>query len=62
MTRYLLDANVVIGLLNDRTSRLAQRARQHQPMELCLSSIVAHKLFYGAFSKTILGISIRESR
>jgi tRNA(fMet)-specific endonuclease VapC len=49
MTRYLLDANVVIALLNDRTSRPAQRARQHRPTELCLSSIVVHELFYGAF-------------
>lgn len=49
MTRYLLDANVVIALLNDRTSPPAQRARQHAPAELCLSSIVVHELFYGAF-------------
>jgi tRNA(fMet)-specific endonuclease VapC len=47
--RYLLDANVVIGLLNDATSKLAQRARRERPADLAISAIVAHELFYGAF-------------
>ena len=47
--RYLLDANAVIALLNDKDSRPAQRARQYQPGEMCISAIVAHELFYGAF-------------
>jgi tRNA(fMet)-specific endonuclease VapC len=47
--RYLLDANVVIGLLNDATSRLAQRARREKPADIAISAIVAHELFYGAF-------------
>jgi predicted nucleic acid-binding protein len=46
---YLLDANVVIGLLNDATSKLAQRARREKPADIAISSIVAHELFYGAF-------------
>jgi tRNA(fMet)-specific endonuclease VapC len=49
MMRYLLDANVVIGLLNDATSKLAQRARREQPGDIAMSAIVAHELFYGAF-------------
>jgi tRNA(fMet)-specific endonuclease VapC len=49
MTRYLLDANVVIGLLNDATSKLAQRARREKPADIAISAIVAHELFYGAF-------------
>lgn len=49
MNRYLLDANAVIALLNDRHSAVAQRARQHHPGDLYLSSIVAHELYYGAF-------------
>jgi tRNA(fMet)-specific endonuclease VapC len=47
--RYLLDANVVIGLLNDATSKLAQRVRRERPADIAISAIVAHELFYGAF-------------
>jgi len=48
MTRYLLDTNAVVALLNDVES-LARRVRQHAPEDVCISSIVAHELFYGAF-------------
>jgi tRNA(fMet)-specific endonuclease VapC len=47
--RFLLDTNAVIALLNDATSRLAQRARREPPGDIALSAIVAHELFYGAF-------------
>jgi len=47
--RYLLDTNVVIGLLNDATSKLAQRARRERPADVAISAVVAHELFYGAF-------------
>src|SRR5258707_14392531 len=47
--RYLLDTNVVIGLLNDATSKLAQRTRREKPGDVAISAIVAHELFYGAF-------------
>ena len=47
--RFLLDANVVIGLLNDATSKLARRARRERPADIASSAIVAHELFYGAF-------------
>ena len=46
---YLLDTNAVIALLNDTTSKLAQRARREQPADVFISAIVAHELFYGAF-------------
>jgi len=49
MTRYLLDANAVIALLNDRTSKTAQRARREKPRDVAMSAIVAHELYYGAF-------------
>ncbi len=49
MTRYLLDTNAVIALLNDAGSPVALRAKQHHPAEVAVSSIVAHELFYGAF-------------
>src|ERR1700719_4213471 len=47
--RYLLDTNVVIGLLNDATSKLAQRTRREKPADIAISAVVAHELFYGAF-------------
>jgi tRNA(fMet)-specific endonuclease VapC len=47
--RYLLDANAVIALLNDKDSRPAQRARQNKPGDIGISAIVSHELFYGAF-------------
>lgn len=47
--RYLLDANVVIALLNDARSKLARRARREKPSDIAISTIVAHELFYGAF-------------
>ena len=47
--RYLLDANAVIGLLNDAASKLAQRARREKPADIAISAVVAHELFYGAF-------------
>jgi len=49
MTQYLLDTNAVIALLNNLDSPLARRVREHEPVEICISSIVIHELFYGAF-------------
>jgi tRNA(fMet)-specific endonuclease VapC len=49
VTRYLLDANAVIALLNDATSKPAQRARREKPGDMAISAIVAHELFHGAF-------------
>jgi tRNA(fMet)-specific endonuclease VapC len=49
MTRYLLDTNAIIALLNDTTSKAAQRARRERPIDIAIPAIVAHELFYGAF-------------
>ena len=49
MTRYLLDANAVIDLLNDTGSNAAGRVRRQQPSDVAIPAIVAHELFYGAF-------------
>jgi len=49
MSRYLLEANAVISLLNNRDSRIFRRVRKHRPGEIAVSSIVAHELYYGAF-------------
>jgi tRNA(fMet)-specific endonuclease VapC len=46
---YLLDTNAVIALLNSSHSLLAQRARRQMPHDVCVSAIVTHELYYGAF-------------
>lgn len=47
--KYLLDANMVIALLNDRDSRPARRIRKSKPSDVAISAVVAHELYYGAF-------------
>jgi tRNA(fMet)-specific endonuclease VapC len=49
VTRYLLDANAVIAVLNAADSKVGQRLRRKKPDEIAISAIVAHELFYGAF-------------
>jgi len=43
--RFLLDANAVIALLNNASSRPAQRARRQRPSDVAISAIVVHELF-----------------
>ena len=52
MTRYLLDANAVITLLNDKSSNAGRRLRHEKPEDVAIPSIVAHELFYGAFKSS----------
>lgn len=47
--KYILDANAVIALLRDKHSKTAKRAQLYKPGDICISAIVAHELFYGAF-------------
>jgi tRNA(fMet)-specific endonuclease VapC len=46
---YLLDANAVIDLLNDASSKLAKRTRRENQNDVAVSAVVVHELFYGAF-------------
>jgi tRNA(fMet)-specific endonuclease VapC len=47
--KYLLDTNAAIGLLNDKSSKLAKRVRSQAPSDIGVSSIVVHELSFGAF-------------
>lgn len=47
--RYLLDTNAVIEVLRNTGSPVGRRIRQYQLSQVCISSIVLHELFYGAF-------------
>jgi tRNA(fMet)-specific endonuclease VapC len=52
MTRYLLDTNAVITLLNDKTSNAGRRLRREKPDDVAIPAIVVHELFYGAFKSS----------
>ena len=56
--RYLLDANVVIALLNKRNPQVAKRARAHKPHDVGISSIVVYELFYGAYKSARLAENV----
>lgn len=47
--RFLLDSNAVIALLNDPAGHVSRRVRQYQPVDIGLSAIVMHELYFGAF-------------
>ena len=47
--RFLLDSNAVIALLNDPAGHVSRRVRQYQPVDIGLSVIVMHELYFGAF-------------
>lgn len=47
--RYLLDTNAVIAVLNDPTGAVSKRLRQNDPVEVGVSVVVMHELYYGAF-------------
>lgn len=45
---YLLDTNACIRVLNDSSSALVTRLREHSPTEIGLPSVVKAELLYGA--------------
>ena len=47
--RFLLDTNVMIGLLNRSSPKLEARVRQVPASEIGISAIVVHELYFGAF-------------
>ena len=47
--RFLLDSNSVIALLNHPAGTVSQHARQYRPVDIGLSAIVMHELYFGAF-------------
>jgi tRNA(fMet)-specific endonuclease VapC len=49
---YLLDSNAVIELLREPDGALARRARAHDPVDVGLSVIALHELYFGAFRST----------
>jgi tRNA(fMet)-specific endonuclease VapC len=48
----LLDTNVCIRVLNNRSAILVKRIRSHDPAELCLCSATKAELLFGAYKST----------
>ena len=46
--RYLLDTNAVIALFNHNKA-LKAKLKACEPADVCISSLVAHELYYGAY-------------
>jgi tRNA(fMet)-specific endonuclease VapC len=46
--KYLLDTNVCIDYLNGRYPNVIRRIQEARPEDLCISSVVASELRYGA--------------
>lgn len=49
MIKYLLDANVVIALLNRSSDSLYRKVKAQPPEAIAISAVVLHELYYGAF-------------
>ncbi|WP_413991387.1 type II toxin-antitoxin system VapC family toxin [Labrys okinawensis] len=62
MIRFLLDANTIIALKNNRSHLLLNRIRAHRPGEIALSAIVLHELYYGAFRSQQLARNLEVVR
>lgn len=60
--RYLLDTNAVIRLLKGDDSSLARRLREHRPDDICLSSIVTHELYFGAYKSARVEANLARLR
>lgn len=56
---YLLDTNACIRLLNDSSSRPAQRLRQYHAGDIALCSIVKAELTYGAYRSRRVAENLR---
>jgi tRNA(fMet)-specific endonuclease VapC len=56
---YLLDTNACIRILNNSSSALITRLREHQPDEIALCSIVKSELLYGAQRSSRIAENLR---
>jgi len=56
---YLLDTNACIRIINNSSSPLVSRLRQHHPGEIALCSIVKAELLYGAQRSSRIAENLR---
>jgi len=51
--RYLLDANAVIAVLNDPAGPVARHLRAQPTLDVGVSAVVMHELYFGAFKSAM---------
>lgn len=56
---YLLDTNACIRIINNSSSSLVSRLRQHRPDEVALCAIVKAELLYGAQRSSRIAENLR---
>jgi tRNA(fMet)-specific endonuclease VapC len=56
----MLDTNAVIHLLKTANSFLTQRLREHRPEDVCLSAIVTHELYFGAYKSARVSANLER--
>jgi len=56
---YLFDTNACIRILNNSSSALVGRLREHRPDEIALCSVVKAELFYGAQRSSRIAENLR---
>ena len=49
---YLLDTNLVIGLLNAKDQSIFDAVKRHRSEEMMISSVVMHELYFGAYQSS----------
>ena len=52
MIRYMLDTNTIAYAINRRRALVLNRLIQHEPSEICISSITMAELEYGIFNSS----------
>ena len=56
---FLLDTNACIRILNNSSSPLVVRIRQHNPADILLCSVVKAELIYGAYYSSRVADNLR---
>ena len=49
---YLLDTNLVIGLLKAKDQSIFDAVKRHRSEEMMISSVVMHELYFGAYQSS----------
>lgn len=57
--KYLLDTNVCIRILNASSDSVVTRLRQHEPVDLAVSSVVRAELVFGARKSLHVAANLR---
>jgi tRNA(fMet)-specific endonuclease VapC len=60
--RYLLDTNAVIHLLKATDAAFLEKLRRRRPEDVCLSAIVTHELYFGAYKSARVEANLSRLR